>query len=191
MSASNKSELRRLLRTRRRALTGLCRVRAERRIAATLARLIARISARRIAAYLPFDGEVDLSALIHRQAQRFWLPVIRPRGDLQFRPASALIGRRGRRNRFGIIEPNRAAIKTARQMNLILLPLVGFDRLGHRLGMGAGFYDRTLKNLRRPRPALVGIAFACQRVADLPHDPWDIPLDAILTEHGLTRFFHP
>lgn len=192
MSASNKTSLRHLLRARRRALTGYSRTRAEQRITAALTRLIAQHPARHIAAYLPFDGEVNLSPLIARHTQRFWLPIVRRQGNLHFRAASGLPrfghARGTRRNRFGIVEPPRAAIKTAGRMDIILLPLVGFDRQGHRLGMGAGFYDQTLKNLRRPRPRLIGVAFACQQVSHLPHDPWDIPLDAILTEQGLTRF---
>ncbi|WP_407276467.1 5-formyltetrahydrofolate cyclo-ligase [Halothiobacillus sp. DCM-1] len=195
MSAHNKFSLRRLLRARRRALTGYARACAERRITATLARFINRRSAQYVAAYLPFDGEVDLSALIARHPRRFWLPVIRPQGSLQFRAARHLprfdAPRGGsQRNRFGIVEPPRSAIKSARRMDLIVLPLVGFDAQGHRLGMGAGFYDRTLQYLRRPRPFLIGVAFACQQVSELPADPWDVPLDAIVTEHGLTRFHH-
>ncbi len=71
-------------------------------------------------------------------------------------------------------------------LDLLLLPLVGFDADGHRLGMGGGFYDRTLAALRPPRcgqrPRLVGIAHDCQRLIQIVPRPWDIPLDAVVTE---------
>jgi 5-formyltetrahydrofolate cyclo-ligase len=70
--------------------------------------------------------------------------------------------------------------------------LVGFDHQGHRLGMGGGYYDATLAYLTRRRvwkkPLLIGVGFECQRVERLPHDPWDAPLDAALTEHNLYVF---
>jgi 5-formyltetrahydrofolate cyclo-ligase len=96
------------------------------------------------------------------------------------------------RNRFGIAEPLDARPLRARQLDLLLMPLVGFDHRGFRLGMGGGFYDATLAFMRHRRnwrkPRLVGIAYECQRVESLPHDPWDMPLDAVLTERQLYRF---
>ena len=95
-------------------------------------------------------------------------------------------------NRFGIPEPIDAKPLRARQLDLLLMPLVGFDLEGNRLGMGGGFYDATLAFMRHRRvwrkPRLVGIAYECQRVDTLPHEPWDMPLDAVLTERQLYRF---
>jgi 5-formyltetrahydrofolate cyclo-ligase len=75
-------------------------------------------------------------------------------------------------------------------LDVVVLPLVGFDRRGNRLGMGAGYYDRALRrrldttrHWRRPR--LVGVAFACQELPAIPVSPWDVPLDLIVTEHGV------
>ena len=72
------------------------------------------------------------------------------------------------------------------------MPLVGFDHQGYRLGMGGGYYDATLAYMRHRRswrkPRLVGIAYECQRVEKLPHDPWDMPLDAVVTEDGVIEF---
>lgn len=97
-----------------------------------------------------------------------------------------------RPNRFGIPEPAGTTVFRARQLDLLLMPLVGFDTAGHRLGMGGGFYDATLAYMRQRRhwrkPRLIGVAFECQRVTALPHDPWDMPLDAVLTEKRLYRF---
>lgn len=80
----------------------------------------------------------------------------------------------------------------ARWLDFLVVPLVGFDDQGRRLGMGGGYYDATLAFLRRRRiwhkPYLIGLAFECQRVAEIPSEPWDIRLNAILTEKGLSRF---
>ena len=80
-------------------------------------------------------------------------------------------------------------------LDLILLPLVGFDLKGNRLGMGGGYYDRTLSYLRHRRfwikPRLVGVAHECQKVDSLIARPWDIPLDAVVTETAFYRFNKP
>lgn len=97
------------------------------------------------------------------------------------------------RNRFGILEPDhrygdRASV---RSLDVVLLPLVAVDRRGWRIGSGAGFYDRALQHLRADRrwrrPKLIGIAYDFQIVERIDAQPWDVPLDAIVTEHG----FHP
>jgi 5-formyltetrahydrofolate cyclo-ligase len=76
-------------------------------------------------------------------------------------------------------------------LDLMLVPLVGFDGACNRIGMGGGFYDRTLAYLRRRRhwrrPRLIGIAHECQRVDRIDPRPWDIPLDAVVTEQGVYR----
>ena len=88
-------------------------------------------------------------------------------------------------NRFGIKEPIDGSPSSAQTLDLILIPLVGFDQRGNRLGMGGGFYDRTLAfKLKTPqRPNLIGLAHECQRVEHLETDPWDIPMTGILTSH--------
>jgi 5-formyltetrahydrofolate cyclo-ligase len=96
-------------------------------------------------------------------------------------------------NRFGIPENATFQAIRARQLDLLFVPLIGFDDAGYRIGMGGGFYDASLAYLRRHhawrKPYLVGVAFECQHIAGkLPHDAWDVPLDAVLTEQGLHRF---
>jgi 5-formyltetrahydrofolate cyclo-ligase len=100
-----------------------------------------------------------------------------------------------RRNWFGIDEPvvPLSARVAALHCDTILVPLVGFDASGHRLGMGAGFYDRALRRrldddraFRRPR--LVGVAYSIQQVDRIERQPWDVALDAIVTERGTCRF---
>lgn len=93
-----------------------------------------------------------------------------------------------RRNRFGIPEP-LSLLKQQRSsdLDLVLLPLVGFDKRCNRLGMGAGFYDRALAKLHCRGPFCIGVAYDFQRVEELPVDPWDVPLQAVVTERRIYR----
>jgi 5-formyltetrahydrofolate cyclo-ligase len=96
-----------------------------------------------------------------------------------------------RKNRFGIPEPLRRHrwICPTHGLNLIIVPVVGFDRDCNRIGMGAGYYDRSLAFLRARRswlrPRLVGLAHECQRVDVIEPQPWDVPLDAVVTEQAV------
>ncbi|OZB77954.1 MAG: 5-formyltetrahydrofolate cyclo-ligase [Halothiobacillus sp. 13-55-115] len=191
----DKNHLRRQLRQARKSLTGYRRDRQQQRIRHFLTAIPQVRHARRIAAYLPFDGEPDLLPFMRRVESKIWLPMIRSDWHLDFRPTCKLnaLARRpinARRNRFGILESQRLPILRSAQMDVILMPLVGFDHHGNRLGMGAGFYDRSLVGLRRPRPALIGIAFDCQQTASVPVDPWDVPLDYIVTNRGIIKTNH-
>lgn len=194
----SRRELRRTLRRRRRTLTPEQRRDASQRLCRRLRRLPELQRARRVALYLPNDGEIDptpLIAWLERRNARAYLPVLRPlsRNRLWFvhyHPGTPMV-----RNRFGIPEPatrygaHRARRRPAWALDLILLPLVGFDDAGQRLGMGGGFYDRTLAFTRRPgpRPRLIGLAHDCQRVERLPAAPWDVPLDAIVSDARVVR----
>lgn len=149
----------------------------------------------RIGFYLPFEGELDLLPLLNRAlwlGRDCYLPVVPRRYQRQLK-----FSRLGPRpgwylNRFGIHEHWAPRMLRARQLDLLLVPLVGFDEAGYRLGMGGGFYDASLAYLRRRRswrkPYLVGVGYECQKVAKVPRDPWDMPLDAVLTEARLYRF---
>jgi len=155
---------------------------------------------RHIALYLSADGEVSLAPLLnklHSHYKKCYLPVIvsRRHSIMSFAPYEK--GTRLRKNCFGILEPvyQKKQLKTARQMDLILSPLVGFDEMGNRMGMGGGFYDRALQHLRRQhttnrllKPKFVGIAHEIQKVTELESHYWDIPLHAIVTERRLSYF---
>lgn len=188
----SKISLRRQLRQARKSLDGYQRDRQQQRIQRFLAAMPQIRDARRIAAYMPFDGEPDLLPFMQRYEAKIWLPMIRSDLHLDFRPAFTLTGNarlpiNAHRNRFGILESQRLPILRSAHMDAILMPLVGFDRRGNRLGMGAGFYDRSLTGLRRPKPWLIGIAFDCQETGHLPADPWDVPLDYIVTNTGIIK----
>lgn len=150
--------------------------------------------ARRIAGYVGSQGELNPMALLEHAAalgKTCYLPVLHPfrRGELRFyrwRPGDRL-----RRNRFDIPEPlpRRRGLIAARRLDLVIVPLLGFDEDCHRLGMGGGYYDRSFAFVRRRqrtrRPFLLGFAHEVQRVDRLPSQPWDVPLDAVVTERRL------
>lgn len=154
------------------------------------------LRSRRFGAYWAADAELDpapLLAIALPRHQQCFLPVLRPHPQrklwfVRYAPGEVLS-----RNRFGIPEPSlrqqRIALPWA--LDTLLVPLVGFDDQCRRLGMGGGFYDRTLAYLRQRRhwrrPLLVGLAYECQRVEALPAAPWDVPLDWVVTERRLYR----
>jgi len=153
--------------------------------------------ARRIAFYLATDGEMDPAPLLaHAQAcgKRCFLPVLRERPGTglwfaEYRDATPLTP-----NRFGILEPtsHHRQLSKPWALDLILMPLVAFDTTGTRLGMGGGFYDRTLAFMRQRQhwtgPRLIGLAHELQRVESLPRREWDIPLAGVITEKRIYRF---
>ncbi len=193
--SESKSSLRAGLRRQRQDLS-----RAQQRQAAVaLARLVSRqpffLRARRLALYLANDGELDplflleLAAAAHKST---YLPVLDPlaRRFLYFQrwqPNQPLSP-----NRYGIPEPRsrRGFHAPPWTLDIVFLPLVGFDDRGNRLGMGGGFYDRTFDPGRGAgrRPLLVGLAHDFQQVDALPADPWDVPLDIIATDRRILSF---
>jgi len=147
-------------------------------------------NARHLALYLANDGEIDPSALIDHArflGKEIYLPILSPlKNSLYFAPLEA--DSKLKLNRFNIPEPecHPSKWKTAGQLDLLLLPLVAFDEQGNRMGMGGGFYDRTLAYRRHrqhwKKPVLVGLAHEIQKVDRLDSQNWDIPLDFIITE---------
>jgi len=188
---NTKAELRQRLREERRALPLEARRLAGKRLAKHLFATRAFRASQRIACYLPHDGEIDTATVIDtlwRLRKRCYLPVLaRLRHDrLWFAPAHA--GADFIANRYGIDEPRLPPhlLVRAQDLDLVLVPLVGFDASGQRLGMGGGFYDRSLAFLDHRRhwrkPHVIGLAYDFQKLPALPHDAWDVPLDAIVTD---------
>lgn len=146
-----------------------------------------------IALYLAADGEIDPSYLIENawlSNKKVYLPVLSPIADrLYFARYTA--NSTMKLNRYNIAEPDvhPGLWLKAQQLDLILMPLVGFDLAGNRLGMGGGYYDRSLsfKLFRKAayRPYLVGLAHQLQHINELPHQPHDVPLSMIATEQQL------
>jgi len=196
-SGADRARLRSTLRARRRALTGPEQDRAAHALAARLAAArLFRVS-QRIALYLSNDGEIDPDPLMERAREMkktCYLPILsRLRHDrLWFAPyysGATLV-----RNRFGIPEPVVPAREwvRAQDLDLVLLPLVAFDLEGNRLGMGGGFYDKSLAFLRTRslwrKPHLIGLAHHFQRVPQLETFPWDVPLQAVATDQAVYSF---
>lgn len=186
-----KRQLRRAMRLRRRALSPAARRAAAQRLLRALLRQRWFRQARTIALYRAADGEIDPAPLLWRalaMGKQVYLPVLRRGGALAF--GEYRRGARLRRNRYGIAEPAGAARRAPQQLDLVLLPLVAFDRSGGRLGMGGGFYDRTFAFLRggiRRLPRLVGLAHHFQELPRVPREPWDVGLSAVVTERGPVR----
>lgn len=188
---SQTDRLRSELRGKRRGLTPAQQQQAAARLADRLSALPVFRTSRRIACYLPNDGEIDPRLLMERilaRRQRCYLPVLSPlRGEpLWFAPVTEDTPMDV--NRFGIPEPVvpfRQQVR-AQALDLILMPLVGFDTRGNRIGMGGGFYDRSLGFLVHRRhwqhPRLLGLAHELQRIDHIEPRPWDVPLDGIVTD---------
>ena len=134
-----------------------------------------------VAGFWPLAGEIDVRPLLHALAGRghaVLLPVTPSRGlPLSFcrwHPGDAMA-----QGRFGTPVPTGEAMIP----NFVLVPLLAFDRRGHRLGYGAGYYDRTLAAM--PGVPTLGCAFAAQELDSVPAGPQDIPLAAVATERGI------
>lgn len=187
MSPELRQTIRTQIRQRRRELSVIQQQNAAAQLLVQFCEFLQDHPAKCIALYLSFDGEIATQPLIdwcwshHIQV---CLPILDPAhpGHLLFMPYTA--DSVMTKNRFNIDEPtlipDRLVDKHA--IDLIFTPLVAFDPDGHRLGMGGGFYDRTLESwLEDGRPFPVGLAHDCQQLHDIPTDIWDIPLPALLT----------
>ncbi len=187
----NLKQLRQQVRTQRRSLSAQQQKSHSRSAAAQLTRSPLFLRSQRIAFYLSTDGEIDPTPILdraHSMGKECFLPVLHKGAKkalwfCAYRPGDKLIP-----NHFGINEPDHHKHPPVKPwgLDLILMPLVAFDADCNRLGMGGGYYDRTLHFLlRRNRwhsPYLVGIAHNCQKVASLPMQSWDVPLQAVITE---------
>ena len=174
------------IRQRRRALTPAQQHNFALQVATRLVQHARIQAAQHIAVFLSFDGELDTRPLIEQLWQlgkQVYLPVLHPFSPgyllfLRYTPATELVS-----NRFNILEPalDVRCVLPVLQLNVVLTPLVAFDAVGQRLGMGGGFYDRTLQNWQQSGPYPLGLAHDCQQVERLPVEHWDIPLPEIIT----------
>ena len=162
------------------------------------------VRAKNIAFYLASDGEIDLSLLIcfaQKIGKQCFLPCIEKKSATKLftfnihskkSEKKSMVFRRYRRqtqlikNTFGIQEPhpNTPSIISSK-IDLVIMPLVSFDKQGNRLGMGGGFYDREFSakhHLPHTQPSLIGVAHHCQGSEHIPHLHWDVPLKCIITE---------
>lgn len=182
------------MRRHRRAVSKPERARNAQFLARQLTASLRMRRARRVACYLANDGEMDLGPvmdLLRASGRQVFLPSLHGR-ELWFLPYDSQTPLKP--NRFGIPEPHLRAQKRcrARDLDLVLMPLVAFDAAGNRLGMGGGYYDRTFSYLRNrkvwKKPRLMGIAYEFQRLKSLPAQPWDVPLHGVATERQVYHF---
>lgn len=188
----NKTLLRQQLRSLRKHLSPKAQHQAAKQLSKQLQRLPELKLAKHIAAYWPIDGEINPLPFLHtlQQQKHLYLPKILTNGKLRFNQAH--LSQRMFNNGFGIAEPISRGFRPAQQLDVVLMPLVGFDNLGNRLGMGKGFYDKTLafkqRQVWRKKPLLIGIAHDFQEVPRLHPSSWDIPLNMIITNKKKLRF---
>jgi 5-formyltetrahydrofolate cyclo-ligase len=190
--------LRKRLRALRTNLPPRERASAAAALAESLERLPEFLVDARIAGYWAVRGEMPLPAAfasLRSRGQTYCLPLLTQSDTLQFAPW--MPGAALRNNRFGIPEPDvpPAAQIAAADVDVVLVPLVGFDRRGNRLGSGGGWYDRSFAFLRdtpRPaRPILVGIGYHFQEVEELVPESWDVRMDFIATDRELIDCTEP
>ncbi|WP_312317086.1 5-formyltetrahydrofolate cyclo-ligase [Atlantibacter hermannii] len=183
---STRQQIRQQIRLRRKSLTHEHQTQAAQQAAARMMGFAPVVEAQTVAAFLSFDGELDTRPLIEglwRAGKKVYLPVLHPfsAGNLLFLryfPDSDLV-----LNHFKIHEPalDVRHVLPLNKLDVLITPLVAFDTTGQRLGMGGGFYDRTLQNWRAHGLFPVGYAHDCQQVDALPVEKWDIPLPAVIT----------
>ncbi len=142
-----------------------------------------------VSGYSPIRGEIDPKPLMEKlaaQGARLALPAVTARGQsLVFRAWSA--SDRLTLGPLGIPEPSPAAAELV--PDIMLVPLAAFDRLGHRIGYGAGHYDYTFAHLHKTKPVIgIGLAFAVQEIAAVPALSHDVALDYVLTEKKVFDF---
>lgn len=145
----------------------------------------------RLGIYHPCRGELPTDAIAAKARHRgkeIYYPVLKAGGQVGLRFANADQAR-WRNNRYGIPEPCGRLVASPRFLDLVIVPLVAFDRRGNRLGMGGGYYDRCFAYLNQRKvwrkPRLVGWAYAFQQVEEIEAFPWDVRLDAIVTEKAV------
>jgi len=185
------SLLRARMRAERARLDAPARIAAAEALVDTLEQLPEFLVDTHVAGYWAVRGELPLNLVFARlrtRGQKYLLPLL---AGKRLRFAAWSPGEALQPNRYGIPEPvcGPDDSTAAERLDLALVPLLGFDRHGNRLGSGAGYYDRTFAFLRkkaRPvQPILVGIGYHFQEISAVPARSWDVPMDFIATDREL------
>lgn len=188
MQMHSRQEFRSFIRHKRNQLPSDVQFQASQDLIERFSSLPEMQTSQHIALYLSTDGELDTQPLIEwlwTQGKSIYLPVLHPFSAghllfLHYSQQSEMVY-----NKFRILEPklDKTQICPVKELDLICTPLVGFDSYGHRLGMGGGYYDRTLEPWFNTGIGAtpVGLAHDCQHVDQLPVEKWDIPLPKIVT----------
>ena len=188
------SELRGMIRRRRQRIGVGAQHRAARTLAKKICALIEYQTASKVALYLASDGEIDCRFIVEdawRSGKQCFLPVLKsdnPKAHqmdfMSFNPGSVLGF-----NRYGILEPKNGSKIAAQALDLVIVPLVGFDKDSHRIGMGGGYYDRAFEFTHKQNvgfhvqqlPILIGVAHRTQEVLNISPRPWDVRLHSVVS----------
>ena len=188
--SETRTELRKRLRELRRHLPAEHRTNAEYAAARHLEKFLGSQPPGLLGTYMPTDGELDINQTVDNLRDLGWrifLPVLQ--ADLQMEFAEWVATETLQPNKFGILEPAAPAeLLSARSLDVVLVPCVGLDESGNRLGFGAGYYDRAFSGQvagTERRTRLIGCAFDLQLVQGLVAEPWDVPMQYTLTESKL------
>ena len=194
---TSQADIRKRIRKQRKHLTQQQQLRAAHHVTHNIKQLGLFLKHQRFACYLATQGEINTQLLIDElwhHKKECLLPILHcsKQNKLQFMPfneETTLI-----HNRYGILEPKRqtSLICPLHSIDILFMPLVAFDTQGQRIGMGGGYYDRTLNFLLRrhawKKPKLIGLAYEFQKTEHIPKQAWDISLDLIITE---TTIYNP
>ena len=187
MNHPTKEQLRTTLRQRRRLLLPAAQSRAAHNVAQLIISLPQWPRAQHIALYHAANGEIgteNIAQLARDQRKHTYLPVIGANNSMTF--ATWRTDEPLQPNALGIAEPMPGAETfSVAKLDIVVLPLLGWDKHGGRLGMGAGYYDKALAGI--DGPTLIGLAHQVQQVDKLPTDAWDVPLDIVVTD---TKIYH-
>ena len=188
---SPKKQIRNKMRRRRQNLSSQMRMMLAKQFTEHFVQSPLFKSSKRIACYMPNDGELDLQYVIRqiwKMNKTCYLPILSDNKFQKLLFAPFEQHTELKKNKYGIPEPiisSREATQV-QNLDLVLIPLVAFDRDGNRIGMGGGFYDKTLSFMNQRKvwlkPNIYGVAYEFQQVSPIKKDPWDIPMHGVLSE---------
>lgn len=189
MTKNTKTDIRKHFREISRSISSSFRTEAAHLAASRLVNLPSFKESKRIACYLANAQEFDTSPIIEaiwQAKKQCYVPVLCEENEKTLFFELYQYGDALHLNRYSILEPVNLTRKIAPEhLDLVILPLIAFDQLGHRLGTGGGYYDRTFAFLHAhpyKKPIMMGLGYAAQQAESLPSDPWDILLECVLTE---------
>ncbi|MDP0588784.1 MAG: 5-formyltetrahydrofolate cyclo-ligase [Candidatus Endonucleobacter bathymodioli] len=192
--------LRAKLRRRRKSLSDKQQLLAQKQLSTLVSLLPEFLASIHIALYFAQDGEInpmDIAKIAWSQGKTCYLPILdkNRNGYMYFLPYKPDMEMQN--NKYGIPEPvlPDSCIRRAEDLDLVLVPLTGFDEEGRRMGMGGGYYDRTFAFKKKihiqHKPLLMGIAHECQKVEVLSVNTWDLQLAGVATDQKIYNFIKP
>ncbi len=194
MTEQEKLQLRQKLRKQRKSLGLKAQQQAAEKVAEKVIQLPEFINNQHIAYYLAQEGELNPAVIINAAQQsnkQLYLPVLNRQNEKALTFYAYHLNEPLQENRYGIPEPviNKKPAVATETIDLVLMPLVSFDSKCNRIGRGAGYYDRTFAflniNPRPKKPILIGLAYEFQKADVINSEPWDIALDAVITEDAI------